>query len=193
MSENDFSLAELRDSIASKYKPATIDIGEGRTIKLLQIARLPDESQEKLILMQGEFKGLQDAGRKLNGAAADVSPEDVAEWVGTLDYDPTPEQVDEFKQTKASAGVTHEDVKRFKGQTVDLLERMLRLVAQSEDDADSLIDACGHDELLLMEVFTRYSKRTKLGEASASQSSSGTTAGPSSTTSENTSGSTSDE
>lgn len=193
MSDNDFDLSDLRQVISEKYKPARIGIGEGKSVQLLQIARLSDEKQEALILMQGDFKQLQAEGRKLNAGAADVTPEEVAEWKAGLDHDPSPDELEQFKRDTASAAVTHEDVKAFKAQTIEVLERMLRMVAASEDDADALIDACGHDELLLMEVFSRYSKKTKLGEASASPSSSESTVGPSSTTSESSSDSTSTE
>jgi hypothetical protein len=179
----DFSLAGLRTAITQKYKPAIIDIGEGRTVMLRQIPRLTDGEQDQLISMQSEFSTLQEDGRKLNGGARDVTPEQVAEWTAGLDHAPTPEEVDDFKREAGRAEVKHEDVRAFKRRTVDVLERMLTLVAASESDGTALLEACNHDELLLMEVFTSYSKRTKLGEASASSSSSEPTAGPSSTTS----------
>ena len=191
MSDNDFDLNDLRTVISEKYKPAQIGIGEGRSVKLQQIARLSDEKQEALLAMQEEFKDLRTEGSKLNAGAQDVTPEQVAEWKAGLDYEPSAEQVDEYKAEVAGGGVTHEKVKAYKRRTIDVLERMLKLVAVNDDDGDALISACNHDELLLMEVFTRYSKRTKLGEASASPSSSETTAGPSSTTSESFSDSTS--
>lgn len=179
----DFSLTDLRTVISEKYKPAVIEIGEGRTVRLEQIARLSDDRQEELILMQNDFKELRADGAKLQGNTADVTPEALAEWREGLDHEPTPDEVDEFKKQVAQAAVGHDEVKAFKKRTTAVLEKMLRLVAVTEDDGEQLIAACNGDELLLMEVFTRYSKRTKLGEASASPSSSESTAGPSSTTS----------
>lgn len=190
-SSADFSLSDLRTVISEKYKPTAIEIGEGRIVRLVQIARLPEEKQEQLLAMQDEFNELKTEGAKLNASAKDVTPEDLATWFASLDRDPTPAEVDEFKRSKASAGVSHEQVKAYRARTVGVLERMLVLVGQTESEGQQLVDACNHDELMLMEVFTRYSKKTKLGEASASSSSSETTAGPSSTTSENSSGSTS--
>jgi hypothetical protein len=191
MTDNDFTLGELRDVISHRYRPIRIGVGEGRTVQLVQIARLPDDRQEQLILMQGDFKLLREEGAALNAGAKDVTPEQVAEWATSLDHDPTLEEIDQFKRGLAAEGVSHDEIKAFKKRTIDVLERMLRLVCQSDSDAEALIGECNHDEVLLMEVFSRYSKTTKLGEASASPSSSESTAGPSSMTSENSSGSTS--
>lgn len=189
---NDFTLGDLRQVINEKYKPVRIGLGEHGTAVLNQTARLSDEKQEELIAMQGEFKSLQDDGKKLNSAARDVTPEQVAEWKESLDHEPTDDEVDTYKKAEGSRDVSIEEVRAFKRKTVKVVEDMLSIVAASEDDATRLIEACNHDELILMEVFTRYSKTTKLGEASASSSSSESTAGPSSTTSESSSDSTSD-
>lgn len=183
MSDADFSLDSLRQVISEQYKPTTVAIGEGRTVRLEQIARLSDEKQESLLGMQKSFNELQQDGKRLNAGTVDVTPEQIAEWKSTLDREPTLEELDDFKREASQVQVSHEDVKAFKAKTVSLLEDMLKLVAQNADDGAALVEACNHDELLLMEVFKNYSKKTKLGEASASSSSSDSTAGQSSTTS----------
>jgi hypothetical protein len=191
MSNNDFDLTDLREVIIQKYKPMQLGIGEGRSVRLRQVARLTDDEQTELIEMQGVFNELQEDGRKLNAGAVDVTPEQIAEWKQTLDHEPSLEEVDAFKRAAAAKAVSHEDVRAFKKKTVETLEKMLRLVAVNAADGEAVVAACDHDELLLMEVFTRYSKRTQLGEASASSSSSDSTAGQSSTTSASPSDSTS--
>lgn len=188
----DFTLGDLRQTINEKYKPVRIGLGELGSSLLLQTARLTDEKQEQLIAMQGEFKSLQDDGQAMNAAARDVTPEQVAEWKAGLDHEPTEDEVDTWKKAEGSREVSIEEVRAFKRKTVKVVEDMLSIVAATPEDAERLIQACNHDELLLMEVFTRYSKKTKLGEASASSSSSESTAGPSTATSPSSTDSTSE-
>lgn len=194
---NDFTLGDLRQTIEEKYKPVKIGLGELGSAKLLQTARLSDAKQEELMDMQSQFKELQSEGQTLNAAARDITPEQVEEfrkgYVDEHGEEPTEDEVDTWKKAEGSREVSIEEVRAFKRKTVSVVESMFKIVAASPEDADRLIEACNHDELLLMEVFTRYSKKTKLGEASASSGSSETTAGPSTPTSESSTASTSEQ
>ena len=187
---NDFTLDGLRTVINEKYKPVKIGLGEGISVRLLQTARLPESKQDELMGMQTQFNDLQKQGAALNSAARDVTVEQVAAWrdefATTNGRLPTDDEVDSWKKAEGSREVTLDEVKAFKAKTVATLENMLRTVAASESEGERIVAACNHDELLLMEVFQNYSKKTKLGEASASQDSSGSTAGPSGQTSAST-------
>lgn len=52
----------------------------------------------------------------------------------------------------------------------DVIEDMLRLIAESEKAADLLIEAVDGDLAVMMQIFDDYGKNTSLGEASASES-----------------------
>lgn len=102
-------------------------------------------------------------------------------------------QVKSTQESEAAASITIDEVRAMKAESVTVLEDIIRLVAKTDGDADRLIESCNHDMFFLMEVFKRYSKKTQLGEASASSNNSDDTAGPSTPTSAPSTDSTSGE
>lgn len=69
------------------------------------------------------------------------------------------------------ADMTPEDAAAIESQTVDGVERMLRLIASSDRYADVYFDLVEHDLGTLMETFRIYQESSELGEASASPAS----------------------
>lgn len=149
-----FSLADIHDAIERKYGPVPINLGESGVVELQQLHRLPDSKQDELLSYQDRFNDMQ----------------------RTIKRAQDPEEGEEK--------VTGDEIRQMKAEGIEALESILRLVCKNERDADLLIAACNHDQLVLTEVFKRYQESTQLGEASRSDDSSTSTAEPSSTTSE---------
>ncbi len=69
-------------------------------------------------------------------------------------------------QKKMSADNEGED----EPNTIELFHDSLRFVAETDKQADALIEACGRDLAVLAQVFETYGEAAQVGEASASAS-----------------------
>lgn len=73
------------------------------------------------------------------------------------------------KKDRDALMALQEQMGKEDSDTEEILHDVIRLVAESDSQAEALLEAVGDDLGVLMEIFTRYNEGTQLGEASASQ------------------------